>query len=157
MVYNDFAMQDEHFMEEALKEARKAFDENEVPVGAVVVLNDAIIGRGHNKREGLLDISSHAEIEALKDAARTIGSWKMEGCTLYVTLEPCLMCSGAILQSKLSRIVYGPKDIKDGGIVSKYYVFDTPCEHERPLINSGVLEEECAAILKDFFVGKRKI
>lgn len=156
MVYN-LVMNDEIYMEEALNEAEKAYQENEVPVGAVVVLNGKIIGRGHNRRESLLDISSHAEIEAIKDASKTLGTWKLDECTLYVTLEPCLMCSGAILQSRVSRVVFGSKDPKDGGIISKYYVFDTPCDHERPLINGGVLEEKCSSLLKEFFEGKRKV
>lgn len=148
-------MQDEIFMQEALKEAQKAYELGEIPVGAVVVKDDVIIGRGHNLREKNNDISSHAEIEALKDAAKTLGNWRMNGCTLFVTLEPCPMCSGAILQSRISRVVFGAKDTRDGAVVSNYYLFDSPCAHERPLVSVGTLNGECEKLLKLFFLEKR--
>lgn len=154
MFYN-VDMQDEFFMQEALKEAQKAYELGEIPVGAVVVKDNKIIGRGHNLREKNNDISSHAEIEALKDAAKTLGNWRMNGCVLYVTLEPCPMCSGAILQSRLRRVVFGSKDPRDGAVVSNYYLFDSPCVHERPLFSVGTLSDECEKLLKLFFLEKR--
>ena len=148
-------MNDSEFMKIALYLAGLAAKEGEVPVGAVVVKDDIIIGRGFNHREKDNDITSHAEIEAIKQASRMLGSWRLSGCTLYVTLEPCLMCSGAILQSRLQRVVYGADDPKDGAVVSRYHVFDDPSLHERPLIERGVLAEESKAILSTFFEGKR--
>ena len=143
-------------MKIAYELAKEAGFAGEIPVGAVVVLNDKIIGKGFNKRESKFDISSHAEIEAIKDAEKTLGNWRLVGATLYVTLEPCLMCSGAILQSRVSKVVFGSRDEKDGAIVSNYFVFDSPCSHERPLVYGDILKEECDALLKDFFASKRK-
>ena len=136
--------------------AKQAETYGEIPVGAVVVLGDKIVGKGFNRRESKLDISSHAEIEALKDAEKNIGNWRLDGATLYVTLEPCLMCAGAILQSRISKVVFGSYDEKDGALVSRYYVYDVPSIHERPLVYGGVLKEECDSLLKDFFVSRRK-
>ena len=143
-------------MKKALELAKEASFAGEIPVGAVVVLNDKIIGKGFNKRESKFDISSHAEIEAIKDAEKFLGNWRLDGATLYVTLEPCLMCSGAILQSRISKVVFGSRDEKDGAIVSNYFVFDSPCSHERPLVYGDVLKEECDTLLKSFFASKRK-
>ena len=150
-------MLDEFYMQEAIKEAQKAYELDEIPVGAVVVKDGEIIGRGHNLREKNRDVSSHAEIEAMKDASNKIGDWRLSGCTLYVTLEPCPMCSGAILQSRISRVVFGAKDSRDGAIVSNYFLFDSPCIHERPLIDFGTLSKECEELLKSFFFNKRKL
>lgn len=149
-------MTDLDYMKIAYELAKEAGFAGEIPVGAVVVLNDKIIGKGFNKRESKFDISSHAEIEAIKDAEKTLGNWRLDGTTLYVTLEPCLMCSGAILQSRVSKVVFGSRDEKDGAIVSNYFVFDSPCSHERPLVYGDILKEECDALLKDFFASKRK-
>ncbi len=149
-------MSDKEFMREAIKEAQRAFSENEVPVGAVVVLDGKIIGRGHNKRETNLDISSHAEIEALKDAARTIGSWHLEGASIYVTLEPCLMCSGAIAQARVMNLIYGCDNEDQGAIVSNYFVYNDPHMPFRPLVKTGILEDECRQLLIDFFKSQRK-
>ena len=143
-------------MKIAYELAKEAGFAGEIPVGAVVVLNDKIIGKGFNKRESKFDISSHAEIEAIKDAEKTLGNWRLDGAALYVTLEPCLMCSGAILQSRVSKVVFGSRDEKDGAIVSNYFVFDSPCSHERPLVYGDILKEECDALLKGFFASKRK-
>ncbi|MBR4274984.1 MAG: nucleoside deaminase, partial [Bacilli bacterium] len=93
--------------------------------------------------------------EAIKEAEKTLGNWRLDGATLYVTLEPCLMCSGAILQSRISKVVFGSRDEKDGAIVSNYFVFDSPCSHERPLVFGEVLKDECDALLKNFFASKR--
>ena len=148
-------MDDKELMGLALEEARKAASEGEVPVGAVLSLGGKVVALGHNEREKGLDISAHAEIVALRTAARELGSWRLRNATLYVTLEPCLMCAGAILQSHVGRLVFGTKDPKDGAIVSRYRVYDTPSLHERPLVDFGVLEEECSALLSLWFQRKR--
>ncbi len=148
-------MNDEEYMHEAYLEAIKALDEDEVPVGAIIVKDGQIIGRGHNHREKNNDISSHAEIEAIKEAESNINNWRLDGAILYVTLEPCLMCAGAILQSRISKVFFASKDKKDGAIISNYFVYDQPSIHERPLIYGGILENECDSLLKDFFKSKR--
>lgn len=144
----------DEWMSEALLEAKKAQEEGEVPVGAIVLLCGKIIGRGHNHRERNSDISSHAEIEAMKDAARTLGDWRLAGATLVVTLEPCLMCAGAALQAHIGTIIYGAKDPKEGAIVSRYHVYDEP-HPNRPLVYGGIKENECQEILNIFFAEKR--
>ena len=149
-------MTDEQYMNLALLEARKAIEENEVPVGAIVVFDGNIVGKGHNGREAKLDISSHAEIEAIKDAEKNLGKWDLSGCTLYVTVEPCLMCSGAILQSNISRLVFGTTDPTMGAVCSHYEVFDDVTSPNRPLVTKGVLEKECANLMLEFFKSVRK-
>ncbi|MBQ7243631.1 MAG: tRNA adenosine(34) deaminase TadA [Bacilli bacterium] len=144
---------DEEYMRLALEEARKAYEEGEVPVGAVVVFNGRILAAAHNTREGCLDISGHAEINAMRQAEKALGRWTLEGCTLYVTLEPCVMCAGAIRQSRLSSIVYGAADEKEGAVSSAFHVFDG--DNATQTIVSGVLAKECSAILKDFFEKRR--
>lgn len=146
---------EEKYMQIAIDLAKQAETYGEIPVGAVVVLNDKIIGKGFNKRESKVDISSHAEIEALKDAEKNTGNWRLDGATIYVTLEPCLMCAGAILQSRVSKIVFGCRDERDGALVSHYYVYDEPSIHERPLVYGGILKEDCENLLKHFFLEKR--
>lgn len=149
-------MNENDFMDKAIELAKKALQEGEVPVGAVVVKNGAIIGEGYNKREKNSDISSHAEIEAMKSAAKKLGDWRLDGCSLYVTLEPCLMCSGAILQSRISSLFFGAKDEKEGAVVSNYFVFDEPMSLPRPLINLGIKGSECESLLRSFFKDARK-
>ncbi len=149
-------MTDEQWMKIALEEASLAYSSNEVPVGAIIVLDGQIIGRGHNQREAKLDISSHAEIEALKDAAKNIGSWNLKGSTLYVTVEPCMMCSGAILQAGISRVVYGTDDQTIGAVRSHIGAFDDPSFPNRPLVTRGVLEEECRTLMEEFFKNLRQ-
>lgn len=149
-------MNDEEYMRIAFLEALKASKEDEVPVGAIIVKDGVIIGKGYNHREKGNDISSHAEIEAIKDAEAYLNNWRLDGCSLYVTLEPCLMCSGAILQARISKLVFASKDKKDGAVISNYYVFDSPSIHERPLVYFGILENECDSLLKGFFEKKRK-
>lgn len=144
------------YMEIALEEARKALEEGEVPVGAVVVKDGKIIARGHNHRESTHDISSHAEIEALKAAGQILGTWDLKGCALYVTLEPCLMCAGAIEQSRVSTLVYGADDPQEGAITSKRFIFDSREKANGPLIYRGVEKDRCQALLKDFFYARRK-
>ena len=146
---------EEKFMRAALEEARKAADEGEVPIGAVVVRGEEIVGRGHNRRETSKNALSHAEIEAIDDACRTLGGWRLWQCDLYVTLEPCPMCSGAIINSRIKRVVYGAADPKAGCCGSLTDLFALPFNH-RPQVESGLLAEECAQLLKDFFAALRK-
>lgn len=141
------------FMKEALLEAEKAFALGEVPVGAVIVKDGKIIGRGHNTRETENDISGHAEINAIKEAEKVLGKWSLEHCSLYVTLEPCVMCGGAIRQSRLSTIIFGAKDEEEGAVVSKYHVFDG--DNGLQNVHYGVLEKECSDIIKSFFAKRR--
>lgn len=150
-------MSDEEYMELAYEEALKGLSFDEVPVGAVVVKNGEIIGRGHNSREKNQDISGHAEIMAIKEAEKALGNWRLDGCTLYVTLEPCLMCAGAILQARIHKVVISSLNPKDGAILSHYYVYDSPSIHERPLVYQGILKEKCDLLLKNFFSSKKKI
>ncbi len=144
------------FMEEALKEARIAFSHGEVPVGAIIAKDGEIIGRGHNERESKNDISSHAEIEAIKEAEKTLGRWSLEGCSLYVTIEPCLMCSGAIKQARISSVFYGANDPSIGAVKSHYHVYDDSDIEYNPLVYSGIQERECRELMRAFFADKRK-
>ena len=141
---------DESFMREALKEARKAFDKNEVPVGAVIVAGDRIIARAHNLTETLNDVTAHAEMQAITVAASYLGGKYLKECTLYVTLEPCLMCAGALYWAQITRIVYGATDIKRG-----FSLFPSSPLHPVTTLTNGILETECATILSDFFKKKR--
>ena len=143
----------EEFMDIALQEAALAMADGEVPVGAVIVKNGKIIAKGHNHRETSHDISSHAEIEVLREAGRILGTWDMNGCALYVTLEPCLMCAGAIEQSRLSTLVYGADDLEEGAVTSKRAIFDA--KPSGLLIYRGVKAKECTEILQAFFKEKR--
>lgn len=141
---------DEHFMREALKEARKAFELDEIPVGAVIVCKDRIVARGHNLTERLNDVTAHAEMQAFTAAANYIGGKYLSDCTLYVTLEPCVMCAGAAFWTQIGRIVYGADDEKRG-----FSLAGANLLHPRTEVISGVMEEECSAIMKDFFKQKR--
>lgn len=141
---------DERYMRMALDEARRAYEAEEVPVGAVVVCKGRIIGRGHNLTETLGDVTAHAEIQAITAAAQTLGGKYLPECTLYVTVEPCLMCAGAIGWSQLPRIVYGASDPRRG-----YSTFTLRPFHPRATVTSGVLAEECAALMKSFFAKRR--
>ena len=143
---------DEYFMKEALREARKAFDADEIPVGAIVVWNNKIIARGHNYVEQLKDSTAHAEMIAMTAACNQIGSKYLMDATLFVTLEPCLMCCGAMFWSKIGRIVYGASDIKNG---YRSFIGDKSVFHPKATVHSGVLAEECAKLMKDFFAAKR--
>jgi tRNA(adenine34) deaminase len=139
---------DEHFMLQALKEAQIAFDEGEVPVGAVVVVNNKIISRGHNEVEKLNDPTAHAEIIALTSAFNFIGAKYLPEATLYVTVEPCLMCAGAMYWSKIGRIVWGADDEKNG---HRRIAKEESPFHQKASITKGILKDECAALMKDFF------
>jgi tRNA(adenine34) deaminase len=141
---------DEHFMREALKEAQRAFDADEVPVGVVVVANNKIIGRAHNLTERLNDVTAHAEMQAITSAANSIGGKYLTDCTIYVTLEPCVMCAGALAWSQVSKLVIGAPDTKKGfGLLGKNVL------HPKTEVVMGVLEQECSELLKEFFRKKR--
>ena len=146
---------DEYWMEIAFKEAEKAFDENEIPVGAVVVYENQIIGRGHNMRERLNDPTAHAEIIAITSAAATLNSWRLENCTLFVTLEPCAMCAGAIINARLPRIVYGADDKQAGMCGSIDNLCDLNLSNHRVIVKGGVEESKCQSILNTFFTKVR--
>lgn len=141
---------DEQHMQLALALAKEAADEGEVPVGAVVVKDGEVIGRGRNRREIGKNALAHAEIEAIDEACRTLGGWRLSGCQLYVTLEPCPMCAGAIINARIDEVIYGTVDPKAGSCRSLVDLFALPYNH-KPLSRSGVLEEECREVLKDFF------
>lgn len=146
---------DAHWMHQALLEAKKAAALGEIPVGAVIVRDEQVIARAHNRRELDQDAMAHAEVLCIQQACRVLNSWRLSGCTLYVTLEPCPMCSGAIINSRLDRVVYGAKDDKAGCAGSVADLFVMPFNHT-PVIRSGILEEECAAVLSEFFETLRK-
>ena len=143
-------MDDEKFMREALALAQAAADEGEVPVGCVVVRDGEIVGRGRNRRESAKSALAHAEIEAIAEACRNLGGWRLWQCTLYVTLEPCPMCAGAIINARLPRVVYGAKEPTNGCCGSAVDLFMLPCS-QKPELVPGVLEEECSAMLSAFF------
>ncbi|MBR5853613.1 MAG: nucleoside deaminase [Alistipes sp.] len=149
--FEDKAKKDEKFMRMAIDEARKALAKREVPIGAVVVVGDRVVGRGHNLVETLADATAHAEMQALTAAMSTIGGKYLNQCTLYVTVEPCVMCGGAIAWSQLGRVVYGTADPKRG-----YSTFSERIMHPKTEVSSGVLSEECEALMRDFFSGLRK-
>lgn len=147
----DQQQKDVRFMQEAINEATKAAAIGEVPIGAIVVYNDEIIARAHNLRETSQNAITHAELMAIQQACEVIGSWRLEETTLYVTLEPCPMCAGAILQSRVPRVVYGARDIKAGCVDSLYHLLnDARFNHECD-VTEGVLAEETGALLTDFF------
>lgn len=141
----------EFFMKEALKEAQVAFDMDEVPVGAIVVANNSIVARAHNLTEKLNDVTAHAEMQAITSAANMLGSKYLHGCTLYVTLEPCVMCAGALFWSQVSEIVYATSDNKRGfSLISQSLI------HPKTVITSGILETEASTLISSFFLDKRK-
>ena len=147
-------------MKEALKEAKKAYRIGEIPVGAVIVLDDKIIARGYNKREGKQSVLSHAEIEAIKKAEKKIGSWRLEEAKLYVTLEPCPMCAGAIIQSRIKEVYYGASDPKTGAVGSVLNLFDYKFNHQ-VIYQGGILALECQDLITSFFkelrINKKKM
>ena len=145
----------ERWMRLALDEARAAAAEDEVPVGAVVVAAGRVVGSGHNQREQLADPTAHAEMIAITQAAAALGSWRLEGCTLYVTLEPCPMCAGAILQARVPQVVWGAPDPKAGAVESLYRLFEDTRLNHRVTHVGHVLADECGRLLSEFFRGKR--
>jgi tRNA(adenine34) deaminase len=146
---------DEYFMKEALNEAYKAYDINEVPIGAVIVRNGEIVGRGYNQKETLKDATLHAEISAIKDACKNLGGWRLPGCTMYVTLEPCSMCAGALVNARIERLVIGTNDLKTGACGSVLNIVQTEKLNHQINVQFGVLEEDCSNILKLFFINLR--
>lgn len=141
----------EFFMNEALIEARKAYEKDEVPIGAVIVRDGQIIGRGHNLRESDKSPLAHAEILAIDDASKSLKGWRLTRCDIYVTLEPCLMCSGAIYQSRIVNCYYGAKDPKAGAIDSLFHVLNEPKLNHIVNTYSGILEDACSSVLSQFF------
>jgi len=148
---------EEIYMSEALKEAEKAFAEDEVPVGAVVVHQGRIIARGHNQIERLRDPTAHAEMIAITQAASQLKSWRLLDCELFVTLEPCPMCAGAILQARIPRVVYGAIDPKAGAVESLYRMLNDSRLNHRCDVVGGVLAEPCSRVLTEFFENKRRL
>ena len=146
---------DAHFMRLALEEAERAAGEGEVPVGAVVLLGGQVIGRGHNRSISAADPTAHAEILALRDAARAVGNYRLTGATLYVTVEPCAMCCGAAVQARVGRVVYGADDPKAGAARSLYRILDDPRLNHRAEVTGGVRAGECAELLTRFFRARR--
>lgn len=147
--------EDTLFMGEALKEAKKALAKGEVPIGAVLVVEGKVVSRGRNERETKHDPSAHAELIAIRKASRKLGSWRLSGATLYVTLEPCLMCMGAIVLARVERLVFGAFDPKAGAVGSLYDISKDKRLNHRVEVTTGVLGEEAGALLRDFFSGLR--
>ena len=145
------------FMQMALDEAQQAAEQDEVPVGAVIVHDGRVIGRASNQREQLKDPTAHAEMIAITQAAAALGSWRLDDCTLYVTLEPCPMCAGAILQARIPRVVYGATDPKAGAVDSLYQLLGDPRLNHRCQVVAGVLAEPCGALLSRFFQKQRQL
>ncbi len=147
--------QDEHYMREAIKAAQIAEENGDVPIGAVIVYANQVIGRGYNQREQLRDPTAHAEIIALTQAAAFLDSWRLHGCTIYVTLEPCAMCAGALVLGRLDRLVYGCEDPKAGACGSLYNIVRDERLNHRLEVTGGVLADECGGLLQDFFRQRR--
>jgi tRNA(adenine34) deaminase len=150
-----FFPRDEYFMRLALREAERALEHDDVPVGAVIVKDGELIGAAHNERELRQDPTAHAEVSALRQAARTLGSWRLLDAVMYVTLEPCPMCAGAIVLSRLPRVVFGTLDPKAGAAGSVLDVLDEPALNHRPQVQGGLLEDDCAELLREFFASRR--
>ena len=152
----DRAEDDRRAMQQAIAEARAALDHGDVPVGAVVVRNGEVIAARHNERELTGDPTAHAEVLALRDAAALVGHWRLEGCTLYVTLEPCAMCAGAIVNSRVDRVVFAAVDPKAGAVCTLYRIADDPRLNHRAQVEQGPLADEASALLKAFFAARRR-
>ena len=148
---------DHYFMEEALALAHKAYEEGEIPVGALVVAKDRIIGRGYNQTERLNDVTAHAEMIAITQAAQALDDWRLAGCTLYVTLEPCIMCCGAILQARIPTVVYGATDPKAGAVQTLFHLLSDNRLNHRCQMVPGVLAQPCGEILSRFFQDQRRL
>lgn len=143
-------MNHEKFMKRALKEAKKAYKKGEVPVGCVIVKDDKVIGKGHNVREKSHRSIGHAEIIAIEQANKKIKDWRLDNCTIYVTIEPCPMCAGAIIQSRIKEVVYGAKELKNGSHTSVINLFEQGYNH-KVTVSPGIMERECSQIVSDFF------
>lgn len=150
-----FESEDVTCMEEALQLARRAGEDNEIPVGAVVVSGGKIVGRGWNRSIGLNDPTAHAEVMAMREAGSALGNYRLKGCTLYVTLEPCMMCAGAMIHGRVDRVVFGASDPKTGAAGGKFDLLAIPAHNHAPIVDGGCLAEACSALLKDFFRRRR--
>ncbi len=150
-----FFLRDEYFMRLALREASRALEHEDIPVGAVVVVDGEVIGTGHNERELRADPTAHAEVIALREAARSLGTWRVLESVLYVTLEPCAMCAGAIVLARVPRVVFGTTDPKAGAASSVLHILDEPRLNHRPKVQSGLLAQEAADLLRAFFASRR--
>jgi tRNA(adenine34) deaminase len=150
-----FFPRDEYFMRLALREAALAVDHDDVPIGAVIVREGEVIGAAHNERELREDPTAHAEILALRQAATALGSWRVLDAVIYITLEPCAMCAGALVLARVPRVVYGAADAKAGAAGSVLNVLDTPQLNHRPQVSGGLLADECGELLRAFFAGRR--
>ena len=148
-------MTDQELMREAIALAKEAYADDEVPIGCVIAKDGEIVARARNRREKGKTALSHAELDAIRSACETLGGWRLFDCTLYVTLEPCPMCAGAILNARVQRVVFGAFDPKAGSLCSVQRMFDFPYNH-KPQIEAGCMETECAQLLKTFFAGMRK-
>lgn len=146
---------DSDFMREALEEAQKAYSLDEVPIGAVIVKNGEIIGKGHNLRESQKDPTLHAEMVAIRQAAAALGGWRLTDCDLYVTIEPCPMCAGAVLQARIRRVVFGARDPKAGCAGSLYNLLEDSRFNHQTKVMEGIMKEQCSQIMKAYFQQKR--
>lgn len=144
-------MKKKYYMEEALKEARKALEKNEVPIGAVIVCNGEIIGKGHNSRENENSVVGHAEIKAIEQACKNLGSWKLDGCSIFVTIEPCPMCAGAIMQSRITNVYYGAGDEKSGAFGSVFDLTTIQGFAHYPHVRKQIMEKKCSELMHSFF------
>jgi tRNA(adenine34) deaminase len=149
-------MQDEKYMREAISEAVRAAEMGEVPVGCVVVVAGNIVGRGGNRRESAADPTAHAEILAIREAARAVGGWRLEGASLYVTQEPCPMCAGALVNARVERLIFGCDNPKAGAVKTLYQIVEDPRLNHRMTVTGGVLAAECGELLTKFFAALRK-
>jgi tRNA(adenine34) deaminase len=156
LLESDIVYFDERFMTQALNEARKAYQVDEVPVGCVIVHEGLVIGRGYNRTESLQDPTAHAEMLAITAAAEHLGSWRLTGCTVYCTLEPCAMCAGALVLARVDRLVFGAPDPKFGACVSIFKIVQEPRLNHRMALSTGVLGDDCAELMQQFFKKKRK-
>lgn len=150
-------MKDKEYMELALAEAQKAYDMGEIPIGAVIIDEDgSVVAAGHNLRECSNDATAHAEMEAIRSACKKLERWRLSGCTLYVTIEPCPMCAGALVNSRIDRLVYGSNDSKAGAVESIFNVVNNPALNHQMQVTAGVLDEECSGMMKRFFKMRRE-
>jgi tRNA(adenine34) deaminase len=154
-IHDHFFPRDEYFMRLAIREAARAVEHDDVPIGAIVVHDGEVIATAHNERELLGDPTAHAELIALRDAARALGSWRVLDSVMYVTLEPCAMCAGGIVLSRIPRVVFGASDLKAGAAGSVLNVLDTPQLNHHPQVAGGLLESDCADLLRSFFAPRR--
>ncbi|WP_268747902.1 tRNA adenosine(34) deaminase TadA [Pelosinus fermentans] len=149
-------LDDHYYMGLALEEAQKAYAIGEVPIGAVLVLDGQVVAAGHNMRESWHDATAHAEMIAIREACQKLGRWRLTGLTLYVTIEPCPMCAGALVMSRIDRLVYGSADVKAGAIESIFNIAQNDALNHSMVVTSGIRRDECAQIMKDFFKQRRK-